>query len=186
MEYVVWHCFELTNHDRCNWLLNALLKSSLCGLFEYALSGPQKRFEECLPQKQSHYTPWKRLGREEVQLLLIIDLGARWGRIVNVTPRPWFNSGERNPNTHCTGGWMGPRADLVTEARGKIFRLCRGSNLDHPVVQPLARHCTDRATRLTNFTIVLSSSQYNISYISVKWFQRWDTRSDGHCLSVMC
>jgi hypothetical protein len=25
----------------------------------------------------------------------------------------------------------------------KSFRLCRGSNLDRPVVQPVARHCTD-------------------------------------------
>jgi hypothetical protein len=25
----------------------------------------------------------------------------------------------------------------------KLFRLCRGSNLDRPVVQPVARHYTD-------------------------------------------
>jgi hypothetical protein len=29
--------------------------------------------------KQSCYTPWKRLGGEEVQLLLINYLGTRWG-----------------------------------------------------------------------------------------------------------
>jgi hypothetical protein len=29
--------------------------------------------------KQSLYTPWRRLGGEEVQLLLIHDLGTRWG-----------------------------------------------------------------------------------------------------------
>jgi hypothetical protein len=29
--------------------------------------------------KQSRYTPWRRLGGEEVQLLLIHDLGTRWG-----------------------------------------------------------------------------------------------------------
>jgi hypothetical protein len=28
---------------------------------------------------QSRYTPWWRLGGEEVQLLLILDLGTRWG-----------------------------------------------------------------------------------------------------------
>jgi hypothetical protein len=31
----------------------------------------------------------------------------------------------------------------------KSFRLCRGSNLDRPGVQPVARHYTDWATRLT-------------------------------------
>jgi hypothetical protein len=29
--------------------------------------------------KLSHYTPRRRLGGEEVQLLLILDLGTRWG-----------------------------------------------------------------------------------------------------------
>jgi hypothetical protein len=41
----------------------------------------------------------------------------------------------KDPGTHCTGGWVGPRAGLDTEATGKIPCPCRGSNLDHPVVQ---------------------------------------------------
>jgi hypothetical protein len=32
-----------------------------------------------------------------------------------------FSPGERTPGTHCTGGWVGPRAGLDTEARGKIL-----------------------------------------------------------------
>jgi hypothetical protein len=39
--------------------------------------------------------------------------------VVSVTPRPRFTPGERTPGTHCTGGWVGPRAGLDTEARGK-------------------------------------------------------------------
>jgi hypothetical protein len=31
-----------------------------------------------------------------------------------------FTPGERTPGTHCTGGWVGPRAGVDTEARGKI------------------------------------------------------------------
>jgi hypothetical protein len=31
-----------------------------------------------------------------------------------------FTPGERTPGTHCTGGWVGPRAGLDTEVRGKI------------------------------------------------------------------
>jgi hypothetical protein len=30
-----------------------------------------------------------------------------------------FPPGERTPGTHFTGGWVGPRAGLDTEARGK-------------------------------------------------------------------
>jgi hypothetical protein len=51
--------------------------------------------------------------------------------------------GERTPGTHCTGSWVSLRAGLDTEARGKVLFHCRGSNLDHPVVQPVVRHYTD-------------------------------------------
>jgi hypothetical protein len=64
----------------------------------------------------------------------------RW---VSDTPRPRFTPGDRTPGTHWTGDWVGPRAGLDTPARRKILYLCRGSNLDRPVVQPIGRHYTD-------------------------------------------
>jgi hypothetical protein len=76
------------------------------------------------------------------------------GWVVSFTPRSRFSPGERTPGTHCAGGWVDPRAGLDTEARGKILCLCRGSNLDRPVVQPVARHYTDWATRLTLWLLV--------------------------------
>jgi hypothetical protein len=48
----------------------------------------------------------------------------------------------KDPGTHCTVGWVGPRAGLDTEARGKILFPRRGSNPDRPVVQPVVRHYT--------------------------------------------
>jgi hypothetical protein len=51
-------------------------------------------------------------------------------------------SGKGPPGTHCTGGWVGLRAGLDTQARGKILSPCRGSNPDRPVVQPVVRHYT--------------------------------------------
>jgi hypothetical protein len=71
------------------------------------------------------------------------------GWVVSLTPRPRFTPGELTPSTHCTGGWVKPRAGLDTEATGKILRLCQGSNLDRPVVQSVARHYTAWTTRLT-------------------------------------
>jgi hypothetical protein len=53
-----------------------------------------------------------------------------------------FTLGERTPGTHCTGGWVGPRAGLDTEARGKILCPYRGSNPGWPFVQPVVRHYT--------------------------------------------
>jgi hypothetical protein len=49
---------------------------------------------------------------------------------------------EKTPGTHWTRVWMGPRAGLDTESRGKILCLCRVSNLDCLVVQSVARYYT--------------------------------------------
>jgi hypothetical protein len=81
--------------------------------------------------KWSRYTLWRRLGWEEEKLLLILNFGTRWGWVMSITPRPRFTPGERTSGTHCTGGWVGPRAGMDAEARGKI--LCRGSNPGPPV-----------------------------------------------------
>jgi len=74
------------------------------------------------------------------------------GWVVSITPRPRFTPGERTPGTHCTGGWVGPRAGLDTEARGKILCPRRGPNPDRPVVQPVVRQ---------------STPNYNVFYMSV-------------------
>jgi hypothetical protein len=42
--------------------------------------------------------------------LLFLDLGIRRGWMVSITPRPLYP--RERPGTHCTGGWMGPRAGL--------------------------------------------------------------------------
>jgi hypothetical protein len=53
-----------------------------------------------------------------------------------------FTPGERTPGTHWTGGWVGPRVGLDTEARGKILCSRRESNPDRLVVQPVVRYYT--------------------------------------------
>jgi hypothetical protein len=42
--------------------------------------------------------------------LLFHDLGARRGWVVSTRPRPFYP--RERPGTHCTGGWVGPRAGL--------------------------------------------------------------------------
>jgi hypothetical protein len=63
-----------------------------------------------LKLKQSHHTPRRRLGGEEVWLLLILDFRTRWGWVVSVTPRSRFSSGEWTSGTHCRGGWVSPQS----------------------------------------------------------------------------
>jgi hypothetical protein len=42
--------------------------------------------------------------------LLMLDLGATRGWVFSTTPRPLYP--RERPGTHCTGGWVGPRAGL--------------------------------------------------------------------------
>jgi hypothetical protein len=42
--------------------------------------------------------------------LLFLDLGATRGWVVSTTLRPLYP--RERPGTHCTGGWVGPRAGL--------------------------------------------------------------------------
>jgi hypothetical protein len=71
-------------------------------------------------KKMSLYKSRRRLGGAEIQLLLIFDLGTRWGWVISVTSRPLFRPGKGPAGTRCTGGWVGPRVGLDTEVRGII------------------------------------------------------------------
>jgi hypothetical protein len=116
----------------------------------------------------------KALGGRGVQLF-IHDLGTRWRWVVSITPRPRFTPRERTPppGTHCTGGWVGPRAGVDTEARGKILWPCQGSNPDRPAVQPVVRHYTAWANPTPTgegVSVVISPRLYvrSISALSVR------------------
>jgi hypothetical protein len=93
--------------------------------------------------KQSRYTPcsaWKERRYSSYSFSTSALDGGEWSAS---RPGRAFTPGERTPCTHCTGGWVGPRAGLDTEDRGKILCPRRGSNPDRPVVQPVVRHYTD-------------------------------------------
>jgi hypothetical protein len=96
-----------------------------------------------------------------------MDIGTRRGWMLSVTPRPRFTPGERTSGSRYTGGWVGLRAGLNTEVRGKILCLCRGSNLDRPV-KPVARHYTAWATRHTLFIIIEPHVRPEILYVLIR------------------
>jgi hypothetical protein len=107
----------------------------------------------CKKVKQPRYTPWRRLGGEEYSSYSFTTSALDGGEWSASHPGRAFTPGERNPGTRCTGGWVGPRAGLDTEVRGKILCLCRGSNPDRPVVQPVVRHYTARANPAPPFNV---------------------------------
>jgi hypothetical protein len=59
-------------------------------------------------------------------------------------------------------GWA-LEPDWTQRLEAKSFRLCRGSNLDHPIVQPVAKHYTDCATRFTQQTEILQNILWFLS-----------------------
>jgi hypothetical protein len=81
----------------------------------------------------------RRLGGEELQPLCL-DLVTRR---VSIKPRPPFNCGEGTPGTHCTGGWVGPRAGLDAGGASVGDRT--------PVAQPVVSHYTDWSTGCPHF-----------------------------------
>jgi hypothetical protein len=67
----------------------------------------------CCAAVSKYSSPYKALKAQRGSrgiALLILDLGTRRGWVVSTMPRllyPW-----ERPSTHCTGGWVGPRAGL--------------------------------------------------------------------------
>jgi hypothetical protein len=99
----------------------------------------QKSKSKAVPR----YTPWRRLGGERRYNSYSFTTSALDGGEWSASrPGRALPPEKGPPGTHCTGGWVGPRAGLDTEDRGKILCPCRGSNPDRPVVQAVVRHYT--------------------------------------------
>jgi hypothetical protein len=82
--------------------------------------------------KQCCYSPEQGQKMDRAIAVPFHDLGARKGCVVSITPWPLY-PWER-PGTHCTGGWVGPRASLD---------VCEKSRFDPRTVQPIATCYTD-------------------------------------------
>jgi len=68
--------------------------------------------------------------------LPFLDHGTRRGWGVSVTPRPLFAPRER-PSTHCTGGWMVPRAGLDRCGKSRPHQdSIPGTSSPYPVAIP--------------------------------------------------
>jgi hypothetical protein len=115
--------------------------------------------------KLSHYTPTRQAGARGRGGVAPTHFRPRhWiGLVVSVTPRPRFSPGERTFGTHCTGGWVDPRAGLDTEARRKILSPLPG-------IEPRS---SGRPAR--------SQTLYWLSYPGSQSINYWRKFTYGHC-----
>jgi hypothetical protein len=90
---------------------------------------------------------------------LFLNLGTGKGWVVSITPWPHFTPKERTPSTHCTEGWVGPRASWAQRVEEKSSGSDGDQNL---VAQAVASHYTDWATWLTNSTMLLENQECGI------------------------
>jgi hypothetical protein len=136
---------------------------SVFGLLAVDAEFKFKLLLKCKKVNLSHHTPCRRLGERRYSSCSFSTSALDGGKWLASRPRRG-----RTPGTHCTGGWVGPRAGLDTEVRGKISCLCQGSNLDLPVVQSVVRHYTDWTTRLLLLLfllLLLPSSSSSSSFV---------------------
>jgi hypothetical protein len=124
---------------------------------EYPPKSKQCGMQNIKEQKRKMCTPWSAnvdnvsdkiygniyINSKAVQLHAMVALGSCPDCTLS-----WV----KDPSTHWTGGWVGPRNGLDTEVRGRILCPCQGSNLSHPVIQSIVRHYTDWGTPATIYT----------------------------------
>jgi hypothetical protein len=63
---------------------------------------------------------------------------------------------ERTPVPIVQGAGWASESVWTPRLEEKSFRLCRGTNLDRPVIQPIARHYTDWATPAPQNALLLT------------------------------
>jgi hypothetical protein len=104
--------------------------------------------------KLFHYTPCRCLGGEQYTAYSFstssVD-GSEWSAS---RPGRALTQGNGPPVPIVQEVEWAPELVWTQRLEEKSFRPCRGSNLDRPVVQPVARHYNDWATRLTHTWVI--------------------------------
>jgi hypothetical protein len=125
-------------------MLQVTCKMKCDDLFEFCAWGTSRSLNR---NKVSHYTPRRLLGAEELSSYSFTMSALDGGEWSASRPGRALVPGKEPPIPFVLEAGWAPEP-VWTQARGKILCLCRGSNFNRPVVQPVVRHYTDWATRL--------------------------------------
>jgi hypothetical protein len=88
--------------------------------------------------------------------------------VVSVAPWLHFSPGKRPPVPIVQEAGRASEPVWTQKIEEKSFCLCRGSNLDRPVIWPIARHYTDWATQLTWLHFTPKKRP-----LSTRWIEGW-------------
>jgi hypothetical protein len=83
--------------------------------------------------------PWRHLGGEEVQLLLILNLGTRWGQVVSITPQLHFTTRKEPLAPIGQEAEQTPYPAWMQKLEGKSSAPVKVQTL---VIQSVVRHYT--------------------------------------------
>ena len=113
--FVTQQClFPFSRRNRS--LFSILLSSFYCTLLYFLLTITTLYYRQVSP----FHRPRRPLGRVEIQLYFIFDLGTRRGE--GSASRPGRSLPRERPGTHCTGGWVGLRAGLNRCGKYRLHR----------------------------------------------------------------
>jgi hypothetical protein len=109
----------------------------------------------------SRYRPEQAQRVDRGIALPFLDPGARRGWVVSTTPRPLYP--REWPGTHCTGGWVGPRAGLDRCEKSRPHRdSIPGPSIPYPVAIPTE----------------LPGPQNVVCFINTDKFMKYDRRKE--------
>jgi hypothetical protein len=135
---IVWaHRHEETEGLQCGELHNMHSLRQLYGLSlaTCSISGLKKL-------KLSRYTSRRRLGESRCSSYSFSILALDEGEWSASRPGRALPPGKGSPVPIVQEAGWAPEPVWTQRLEEKSLRLCRGSNLDRPVVQPVARHYT--------------------------------------------
>jgi hypothetical protein len=92
--------------------------------------------------KLCHYTPQRHLGERRYSSYSFLASSLDGGEWSASCPSCALVPGKGLPVPTVQGAGWASEPVWTQRLQEKSFRLCQGSNLDHPVVQPVARHYT--------------------------------------------
>jgi hypothetical protein len=87
----------------------------------------------------SYYRPWRPLRENRgIALLFFVNLGTRWGWVVNTTPRPHLPPGKTRYSLYRRLGGLRSRS-------GRVRKISHPPGFDPRTFQPVASRYTDYA-----------------------------------------